>query len=98
MFCSVPITFTEAALGCRVEVPTAEGAVKVRVPAGVQSGQKLRLSGRGAPSTIGEGRGDLFVTIQVVTPTVHDHRSREILRELAELHPEDPREGLWGGD
>lgn len=97
LFCTVPITFPEAALGCRVEVPTVEGSVQVRVPAGVQSGQKLRLSGRGAPSTRGDGRGDLFVTLQVVTPTVHDHRSREILRELAKLHPDDPREGLWSG-
>lgn len=95
LFCSVPITFTEAALGCRIEVPTVEGTVTVRVPAGVQSGQKLRLSGRGAPSVNGEGRGDLFVAVQVVTPAIHDHRSQEIFRELEELHPENPREGLW---
>jgi molecular chaperone DnaJ len=93
LFCTIRVTFTEAALGCRVDVPTMDGTVKVRVPAGVQSGQKLRLSGRGARNIGGgEGRGDLFVIVQVVTPTIHDHRSREILRELAELHPEDPRE------
>jgi molecular chaperone DnaJ len=97
LFCSVPITFSEAALGCRIDIPTVDGAVKVRVPAGVQSGQKLRLSGRGAPSIRGDGRGDLFVVIQVVTPAVHDHRSREILRELGDLHPENPREGPWPG-
>ena len=55
LFCTVPITFSEAALGCRIEVSTVEGPVKVRVPAGVQSGQKLRLSGRGAPSLRGSG-------------------------------------------
>jgi molecular chaperone DnaJ len=97
LFCRVPITFTEAALGCRIDVPTAEGAVTVRVPAGVQSGQKLRLSGRGAPSLRGDGRGDLFVVIQIVTPTLHDHRSQELLRELGERHPENPREGQWPG-
>lgn len=94
LFCTVPITFTEAALGCRIDVPTVDGRVKVRVPAGVQSGQKLRLSGRGAPSLRGEGRGDLFVTVQVVTPVVYDARSQELLRELAQLHPENPREEL----
>jgi len=86
--------FTEAALGCRIEVPTVEGAVKVRVPAGVQSGQKLRLSGRGAPSLRGGVRGDLFITIQVVTPVAYDARSQELLRELARLHPDDPRRDL----
>ena len=80
-----------------IDIPTMDGAVKVRVPAGVQSGPKLRLSGRGAPSVRGDGRGDLFVVIQVVTPTDHDHRSREILRELGELHPENLREGQWPG-
>ena len=95
LFCTVPITFSEAALGCRVEVPTVEGSVKVRVPAGVQSGQKLRLSGRGAPSLRGGGRGDLFVTIQVVTPVVYDDRTQELLRELARLHPENPRRELF---
>jgi molecular chaperone DnaJ len=94
LFCTVPVTFTEAALGCRVEVPTVEGTVKVRVPAGVQSGQKLRLAGRGAPSLRGGVRGDLFVTIQVVTPTAYDARSQELLRELARLHPDDPRRDL----
>lgn len=95
LFGTVPITFTEAALGCRVEVPTVDGPVKVRVPAGVQSGQKLRLSERGAPSVRGGMRGDLFIQVQLVTPTVHDQRSQELLREFARLHPENPRESLW---
>ena len=95
LFCTVPVTFSEAALGCRIEVPTVEGSGKVRVPPGVQSGQKLRLAGRGAPSLRGGGRGDLFVTIQVVTPEVYDERTQELLRELAQLHPEDPRRELF---
>ncbi|MFQ5789138.1 MAG: molecular chaperone DnaJ [Acidobacteriota bacterium] len=94
LFCTLPVTFSEAALGCRLEVPTIEGSVRVRVPAGVQSGQELRLSGRGAPSLRGAGRGDLFVTVKVVTPVVYDERSKEILRELARLHPENPREQM----
>ena len=95
LFCTVPVTFSEAALGCRIEVPTVQGTVRVRVPAGIQSGQKLRLSGRGAPSLRGGGKGDLFVTIQVVTPAAYDERSQELLRELARLHPEDPRREVF---
>ncbi len=97
LFCTVPVTFTEATLGCRLKVPTVDGSVKVRVPAGVQNGQKLRLSDRGAPSIRGEVRGDLFIQIQVMTPIVHDQRSQELLRELARLNPESPRESMWSG-
>lgn len=95
LFCTVPITFSEAALGARIEVPTPTGKVKLRVPAGVQSGQKLRLSDLGAPSRRAAGRGDLFVVVQVVTPRLYDDRSRELLRALARLTPENPRKDLW---
>jgi molecular chaperone DnaJ len=95
LFCTVPVTFTEAALGAKIEVPTPDGGVTLRVPAGVQSGQKLRLSERGAPSRRSAGRrGDLFVVIQVVTPKVYDDRSRELLRELDRLNPVEPRAEL----
>jgi molecular chaperone DnaJ len=95
LFCTVPISFREAALGAKVEVPTLEGSVTLRVPAGVQSGQKLRLSERGAPSRRGDVRGDLFVVVQVVTPKLYDDRSRKLLEELERLNPEDPRKGMW---
>ena len=95
LFCTVPVSFTEAALGAKIEVPTPDGGVTLRVPAGVQSGQKLRLSGRGAPARRSGGeRGDLFVVIQVVTPDVYDDRSRELLRELDRLNPVESRESL----
>jgi molecular chaperone DnaJ len=87
LFCTVPVSFAEAALGARIEVPTPDGEVTLRVPAGVQSGQKLRLSGRGAPSRRGDGRGDLFIVVKVVTPNVYDDRSRALLRELDRLNP-----------
>jgi len=87
LFCTVPLSFTEAALGGRIEVPTPDGPVTLRVPAGVQSGQKLRISGRGAPSRRADARGDLFIVVKVVTPTVYDDRSRELLRELDRLNP-----------
>lgn len=96
LFLEVPVTFGEAALGARIEIPTPEGAVTVRVPAGVQSGQKLRLTGRGAPSRRGAARGDFFAVVKVVTPTVYDDRSRELLRELEKRNPMDPRKEFRG--
>lgn len=95
LYCTIRVTFTEAALGAKIDIPTPQGSVTLRVPAGVQSGQKLRLSERGAPSRRSpEGRGDLFVTIRVVTPQVYDDRSRELLRELERLNPSEPRAEL----
>jgi molecular chaperone DnaJ len=89
---------TEAALGCRIDVPALDGVVSMRVPPGTQSGQKLRLRGRGAPSLRGDGaRGDQYVEIRVIVPRVADERSREILRELANLNPANPRKDLGDG-
>lgn len=95
LYCTVPITISEAALGGKVTVPTIDGLAVLRVPPGVQPGQTIRLRGKGAPSLRADGaRGDQYVEIQVVVPRVVDERSREILRELAELHPGNPRKEL----
>ncbi len=91
---SVPITVTEAALGTKIEVPTVSGKTLLRIPPGTQSGQKFRLRGKGAPSLRGEGIGSEIVEVRVVVPKVADERSKEILRELARLNPEDPRAEL----
>ena len=90
----LPVTVAEAALGAKVEVPTIEGPSTIKIPPGTQSGQKLRLRGKGAPSLRGDARGDQFVEVQVVVPKVADERSKELLRELARLNPEDPRAEL----
>lgn len=92
--CAVPITVTEAALGSKIEVPTMEGKTLLRIPPGTQSGQKFRLRGKGAPSLRGDIRGNQIVEVRVVVPRVADERSKEILRELARLNPEDPRASL----
>ena len=93
---TVPVTLTEAALGAKVEVPTIDGRALLRIPPGPQSGQKLRLREKGVPSAVKDGqRGDEIVEIQTVTPKVSDEKSKEILRELAKLNPEDPREQLF---
>ena len=94
LYCSIPVTFAEAALGAKLPIPTYQGPVNIRVPAGVQSGQQLRVSERGAPSLRGDSYGDLFVEIRVVTPRVYDERSRELLLELDRLNPLEPRKGL----
>jgi molecular chaperone DnaJ len=92
--CSVPITITEAALGAKIEVPTINGKTLLRIPPGTQSGQKLRMRGKGAPSLRGDQLGNQIVEIRVVVPQVADERSKEILRELAKLNPENPRSSL----
>ena len=95
IYVKVPVTFTEAALGAKVEVPTIDGASTIKIPPGTQSGQKLRLRGKGAPSLRAAGvRGDEFVEVQVAVPRVADERTKEILRELARLNPDDPRREL----
>ncbi|MGH9579374.1 MAG: DnaJ C-terminal domain-containing protein, partial [Terriglobales bacterium] len=93
---TVPITVSEAALGAKIEVPTVEGRAMLKVPPGTQSGQKLRMREKGVKSAVKEGViGDEIVEVKIVAPQIHDERSKEILRELAKLNPEDPRKDLW---
>lgn len=94
LLCTIPITVSEAALGTKIEVPTADGKTLLRIPPGTQSGQKFRLRGKGAPSLRGEARGNQIVEARVVIPRVADERSKEILKELAKLNPENPRDNL----
>ncbi len=82
------ITPWEAALGARVPADTPGGQVELRVPAGAQSGQKLRLKGRGMPGT---PAGDLYVELRIVTPPAGDERSRELYRKMAQHFDYDPR-------
>ena len=97
IYLTIPVTVSEAALGSKVEVPTIDGRAQLKIPPGTQSGQKLRLREKGVPSAVKEGvRGDEIVEVKVVVPTLRDEKSKEILRELAQLNPEDPREDLWG--
>jgi molecular chaperone DnaJ len=94
--CRLPITFAEAVLGGKIEVPTVDGRTVVRIPPGTQNGQILRLRGKGAPSLVQPGlRGDQFVEVQIVVPRVADERSKAILREFAHLNSEDPRKSIW---
>lgn len=93
---TIPVTASEAALGAKIEVPTIDGRALLKIPPGTQSGQKLRLREKGVPSATREGaRGDEIVEITVTVPMPRDERTKELLRELAKLNPEDPRSELW---
>ena len=98
---SVPVTITEAALGAKIDVPTIDGTgnhagrAQLKIPPGTQNGQKLRMREKGVASAVHEGkRGDQIVEVKIVVPKVQDERSKEILRELQKLNPEDPRAEL----
>jgi molecular chaperone DnaJ len=93
----VPVTAIEAAGGAHIEVPTPDDTVTIEIPAGTQSGQRFRLRKRGAPRLGGQGRGDLYVEVRVVVPTVTDERGRALLKELAALYPHDPRKERVNG-
>jgi molecular chaperone DnaJ len=101
IYVTVPVTMTEAALGAKIDVPTIDtheggGRTQLKIPPGTQTGQKLRLREKGVPSAVHEGkRGDQIVEVKIVVPKVQDERSKEILRELAKLNSEDPREELF---
>jgi len=78
----------EAVLGARIDVPSLEGPVKLRVPPGTQAGQRFRMQGRGAPNPAGGGRGDLIVEARIVLPQVVDERSKDLIREFGKLYGE----------
>jgi len=92
---AVPVALHEAALGSRIRIPAFDGPVAVRIPPGTQAGQRIRLRGRGAPSTLGAHRGDLIVEVRLVMPSLIDERSKELFRELGRIHTEDVRQHLW---
>ncbi len=96
LYLKLPVSFTEAALGAKVEIPTPEGTTTIRIPPGTQSGGKLRVKGQGMPiPKSSDQRGDLFAEVQVKTPEIGDERSKELLRELAELNDQDIRKDAW---
>jgi len=94
LHCEVPITVWEALRGARVRVPTPDGESMLIVPPGTRAGQMFRLRGHGLPRLVEEGRGDLFVTVQVEVPSGLDARTDELVRELERLLPAVPRGGL----
>jgi len=90
LYVDLPLAAWEAALGASVEVPTLAGAVNLKVPAGTNSGRKLRLSGRGLPKPRG-GAGDLFAVAQIVMPSQLSDRERELYESLRQAAGTNPR-------
>jgi curved DNA-binding protein len=92
--CQLPITPSEAVLGAKVEVPTLDGPVMMSIPAGVRSGQRLKLANKGYPSK--GGRGDQIVEIQIVAPKELNAQEQELYEKLRRLETFNPRLGLLG--
>lgn len=83
IYCEVPLTFAQAALGDEIEVPTLTGAVKLKIPAGTQTSTYFRLKGKGVPRLRGYGQGDQHVKVVVVTPTKLTDEQREALHHFS---------------
>jgi molecular chaperone DnaJ len=90
----VPVTYAEAALGAEVEVPTPDGRISLKVPAGTQDGRTLRVRGRGAPKLNGAGKGDLLARVRVSIPTRLTKAEREAIENLQKVSRENPRDRL----
>jgi DnaJ-class molecular chaperone len=92
IYCMIPITVPEAALGARVEVPTVDGKAVLKIPPGTQSGQKFRLRERGVPSLRAGGvRGDQFVEVKITLPKVISEETKDLLHQFARHNQENPR-------
>lgn len=85
IYCEMPLTFAQAALGDEVEVPTLHGKVKLKIPAGTQTGTKFRLRGKGVQNVRGYGQGDQHIQIRVITPTKLTEKQKQLLREFSDL-------------
>jgi molecular chaperone DnaJ len=92
---TVPVRIDEAGLGTKIEVPTIDGRALLKIPQGTKNGQKFRLREKGVLNARSGKRGDQIVEVAVEAPVVQDERTKELLREYAKLHPEDPRASLW---
>jgi molecular chaperone DnaJ len=91
----VPVTYSEAALGATVEVPTPDGRVALKVPAGSQDGKLLRVRGQGAPKLNGGGKGDLLARLRLVVPKKLTKAEREAIEALQKVSRDDPREKVF---
>ena len=89
LYCSVPVSFPQAALGAEITLPTLEGEHTLTIPPGTQIGATLRVKGKGVPAVRGHGRGDLFVAVRVQTPAKLTKQQKELLQELASALPVD---------
>jgi molecular chaperone DnaJ len=96
LYCLLPISYSQAALGAVIEVPTLDGSEDLKVPAGTQSGSRFRLRGLGVPRINGSGRGDLYVDVNIYTPQKLSQEQKRLIEELGKLDGnERPEPGLF---
>ncbi|MEE8300815.1 MAG: DnaJ C-terminal domain-containing protein [Candidatus Tectomicrobia bacterium] len=91
IICEVPVTLAEVLLGAKIDIPTIDGKTSMTLPAGTQNGRTFRLRGKGVSHLKGGGRGDQYVTVNVVLPATLDDRSCELIEEFDRRHPLQPR-------
>jgi molecular chaperone DnaJ len=99
IYCDMPITFVQATLGDEIEVPTLTGRVKLKIPAGTQTGTFFRIRGKGVPAVRGNSQGDQHVKVKIVTPKNLTERQRELLKEFASVSgdhiPDEQSDGFF---
>ncbi len=87
----LPLTYSEAVLGTQVQIPTLDGKLTLKIPAGTPDGKKFRLRGRGAPRLNKKGKGDMLVTAHIDVPPKVSSKEKELLEKLAEMSKQNPR-------
>lgn len=92
LYCSIPVSFAQAALGGEITVPTLDGEERVKVEEGTQTGTVFRLKGKGMPVLGGRGRGDLYAAVNLVTPTSLSREQRKLFEELAKIEKDNPQD------
>jgi molecular chaperone DnaJ len=92
---TVPVAVWEAALGSKIEVPTIDGRTLLKIPQGTKNAQRFRLREKGVLNARTNQRGDQIVEVAIEAPDPRDEKTRELLKELSKLHPEDPRSRIW---
>lgn len=91
----IPLSVSEAGLGAKIEVPTVDGRALLKIPQGTKNGQKFRLREKGVFNARKNSRGDEIVEVVLQCPDVHNERTRELLRELAQVDTVDVRSNIW---
>lgn len=97
LYKDVPVSYTQAALGAKINVTTLDGEIELKIPSGTQSGAVFKIGGKGVPHVNSNKRGDLLLTVRVITPTKLTKKEQELLESLAELRGEsvEINDSLW---
>jgi molecular chaperone DnaJ len=91
LYANVPVTFAQSALGAEITVNTLDDKEQLKIPAGTQTGTVFRMKGNGMPILGGRGRGDLFVSVTLMTPTSLTREQRKLLEQLSEIEDQEDR-------